>query len=78
MAVRGHKWDTIPAVLLTVIKEGMDEIDQIIEMDVPPDAARDFLMGHIRTETAIFVKEWNANVFDIDNVKRNVDEITSV
>ena len=90
--------ETLGATCITIIHEGME---QIIEMGVPEDAARDFLMGHIRTELAIifgeagfpfsdgaklavekakdriFVKEWKANVFDIDNVKRSVDEITS-
>ena len=89
--------ETLAATCVTVIREGMD---QVIDMGVPEAAARDFLLGHIRTEIAIvfgeagfpfsdgallaidnakdriFLPTWKENVFDIDNVKRSVDEIT--
>lgn len=46
--------ETLAATCVTVIREGMD---QIIEMGVPEAAARDFLLGHLRTEIAIVFGE---------------------
>ncbi len=42
--------ETLAATCVTVLKEGMD---RVIEMGVPPEAAWDFLAGHIRIELAI-------------------------
>lgn len=46
--------ETLCATCLTVIREGMDEA---ILRGVPPQAARDFLMGHINIELAILFGE---------------------
>lgn len=46
--------ETLAATCITVIREGMDEA---IRLGVPPAAARDFLLGHIRTELAIIFDE---------------------
>jgi D-apionate oxidoisomerase len=46
--------ETVAATALTMIREAMDEA---IRRGVPPDAARDFLMGHINIELAILFNE---------------------
>lgn len=46
--------ETLAATCITIIREGMDEV---IRMGVPAAAARDFLLGHIRTELAIIFDE---------------------
>ncbi len=46
--------ETLCATCLTVIREGMDEA---IRRGVPPQAARDFLLGHINIELAILFNE---------------------
>jgi hypothetical protein len=46
--------ETLSATCLTVIREGLDEA---IRLGVPPQAARDFLMGHINIELAILFNE---------------------
>ncbi len=46
--------ETLAATCISVIREGMDEV---IKMGVPSAAARDFLLGHIRTELAILFDE---------------------
>lgn len=46
--------ETLAATCITIIREGMEEA---IRMGVPPAAARDFLLGHIRTELAIVFDE---------------------
>jgi len=50
--------ETLAATCLTVIREGMDEA---IRRGVPPQAARDFLMGHLNIELAIVFNEINWN-----------------
>lgn len=42
--------ETLTATCLTVLREGLDHV---VEMGVPEEAARSFLLGHIRIETAI-------------------------
>jgi D-apionate oxidoisomerase len=42
--------ETLTATCLTIIKEGMDEA---VRLGVPPEAAWDFLSGHLRVELAI-------------------------
>lgn len=42
--------ETLAATCLYIIREGMDEA---ISMGVPEEAARDFLLGHLRIELAI-------------------------
>jgi D-apionate oxidoisomerase len=46
--------ETLQQTCLEVIKEGMDEI---IARGVPAEAARDFLLGHLRIQTAILFNE---------------------
>lgn len=46
--------ETLAATCLSVIREGMDIA---IERGVPPEAARDFLMGHLGIEIAILFDE---------------------
>lgn len=46
--------ETTAATCLTVIREAMDEA---IRRGVPPEAARDFLLGHINVELAILFGE---------------------
>lgn len=44
--------ETLLATCLTVVREGFD---RAVEMGVPEEAARSFLLGHIRIETAIIM-----------------------
>jgi len=46
--------ETVAATCLSVIREGLDEA---IRLGVPPQAARDFLVGHINIELAILFNE---------------------
>ncbi|MGV3616573.1 MAG: phosphogluconate dehydrogenase C-terminal domain-containing protein [Fimbriimonas sp.] len=46
--------ETVTAMLCTVIKEAMDEA---IARGVPPEAARDFMMGHVNIPLAIVFGE---------------------
>jgi hypothetical protein len=46
--------ETVAATCLTIIREAMDEA---VRRGVPPQAARDFLMGHINIELAIVFNE---------------------
>lgn len=46
--------ETLAATCLTVVREGMEEA---IRRGVPPQAARDFLLGHINIELAIVFNE---------------------
>ena len=48
--------ETLAATCLTVIREGLDEA---VKRGVPPQAARDFLMGHLNIELAIIFNETN-------------------
>lgn len=44
--------ETLTATCLTVIREGLD---RAVEMGVPEAAARSFLLGHVRIETAVIL-----------------------
>jgi hypothetical protein len=46
--------ETLAATCITIIREGMDEV---IRMGVPEQAARDFLLGHLRIEIAVVFDE---------------------
>ena len=46
--------ETVTACCLTVIREAMDEA---IRRGVPPEAARDFLLGHVNIPLAIIFGE---------------------
>ena len=65
--------ETLCATCLTVIREGMDEA---IRSGVPPQAARDFLMGHINIELAILFNEidWQLSA----GAKKAVEEAKKV
>lgn len=53
--------ETITIPLLMVVREAMDEA---IKRGVPPDAARDFLLGHINIDIAILFGFLNAQFSD--------------
>jgi len=89
--------ETTTASLIYACKEALDEG---IRMGVPEEAARDFVMGHIRTELGIifgyagfpfsdgaihaiksaqeriFQKDWKANIFNKEAIRRSVADIT--
>ncbi len=46
--------ETLTATCLTIIREGLDTA---VEMGVPEAAARDFVLGHLRIESAILFDE---------------------
>lgn len=46
--------ETVTATCLYAIREAMD---RVVEMGVPETAARDFVLGHVRTESAIIFDE---------------------
>ena len=46
--------ETVCATLLDVMREAMDEV---VRRGVPPDAARDFLLGHMNVLGAVIFKE---------------------
>jgi len=46
--------ETLAATLLTILREGLD---QVIQQGVPQDAARDFILGHLRIELAVLFNE---------------------
>lgn len=52
--------ETVLGTCLTVIREAMDEA---IRRGVPADAARDFLLGHLKVELAIVFQEVPGAVF---------------
>jgi hypothetical protein len=43
--------ETVAATCLTVVREALDEV---VRRGVPPEAAREFLLGHIRINLAMF------------------------
>ncbi len=65
--------ETLAASLITAIRDGMDEV---IQRGVPPEAARDFILGHINVELAILFKEidWDFS----DGAKKAIREAQSV
>ena len=46
--------ETVCATLLVVMREAMDEV---VKRGVPPEAARDFLLGHINVLASVIFKE---------------------
>jgi hypothetical protein len=48
--------ETVAATCITIIREAMDEV---IRRGVPPEAARDFLLGHVNIPLAIVFGEIN-------------------
>lgn len=65
--------ETVAATCVTVIREAMDEA---VRRGVPPEAARDFLLGHVRIELAIVFGEldWQFSV----GAKRAIEEARGV
>jgi len=65
--------ETVAATCLTVVREAMDEA---IRRGVPPQAARDFLLGHLNIELAILFNEidWQFS----DGAKLAIEEAKKV
>jgi hypothetical protein len=53
--------ETVSATCMTVIREAMDEV---VRLGVPPEAARDFLLGHINVTIAILFDLIDADFSD--------------
>jgi len=52
--------ETLASTCIYVIREGLDEV---IKRGVPADAARDFLLGHLRIQMAVLFNELPGAVF---------------
>jgi D-apionate oxidoisomerase len=52
--------ETLASTCVYVIREGLDEV---IKRGVPPEAARDFLLGHLRIQMAVLFNELPGAVF---------------
>ena len=52
--------ETLASTCVYVIRQGLDEV---IRRGVPPDAARDFLLGHLRIQMAVLFNELPGAVF---------------
>jgi len=52
--------ETLASTCVFVIREGLNEV---IKRGVPPDAARDFLLGHLRIQMAVLFDELPGAVF---------------
>jgi D-apionate oxidoisomerase len=52
--------ETLASTCIYVIRQGLEEI---IKLGVPPDAARDFLLGHLRIQMAVLFDEIPGAVF---------------
>jgi D-apionate oxidoisomerase len=52
--------ETLASTCIYVIREGLDEV---IKRGVPPEAARDFLLGHLRIQMAVLFNELPGAVF---------------
>ncbi|MBN2632326.1 MAG: NAD(P)-binding domain-containing protein [Bacteroidales bacterium] len=52
--------ETLASTCVYVIREGLEEI---LKKGVPPDAARDFLLGHLRIQMAVLFNELPGAVF---------------
>jgi D-apionate oxidoisomerase len=53
--------ETLAQTCMEVIKEGYD---RVVELGLPPQAARDFLLGHLRIQIAVLFKEVNGTFSD--------------
>ncbi|TLV03215.1 phosphogluconate dehydrogenase C-terminal domain-containing protein [Dyadobacter luticola] len=53
--------ETLAQTCMEVVKEGYD---RIVEKGVPADAARDFVLGHLRIQIAVLFKEVNGTFSD--------------
>lgn len=52
--------ETLASTCVYIIREGLNEV---IKRGVPPDAARDFLLGHLRIQMAVLFNELPGAVF---------------
>jgi hypothetical protein len=52
--------ETLASTCVYVIRQGLDEV---IKKGVPPEAARDFLLGHLRIQMAVLFNELPGAVF---------------
>ncbi len=62
--------ETVLGTCLTVVREAMDEA---VRRGVPPEAARDFLLGHMKVELAIVFQEVPGAVFS-DGALKAIEE----
>jgi ketol-acid reductoisomerase len=53
--------ETLAQTCMEVVKEGFD---RIVELGVPENAARDFVLGHLRIQMAVLFKEVNGSFSD--------------
>lgn len=53
--------ETLAQTCMEVVKEGYDKI---VELGVPEQAARDFVLGHLRIQVAVLFKEVNGTFSD--------------
>lgn len=53
--------ETLAQTCMEVVKEGFDKI---VELGVPEQAARDFVLGHLRIQIAVLFKEVNGSFSD--------------
>lgn len=53
--------ETLAQTCMEIVKEGFDKI---VEKGVPKDAARDFVLGHLRIQIAVLFKEVNGSFSD--------------
>jgi ketol-acid reductoisomerase len=89
--------ETLAQTCMEVVKEGFD---RIVELGVPEEAAREFVLGHLRIQMAVLFKEVNGsfsdaaykiskrakpilfkenwkNIFEMDNIRQQVRDITN-
>jgi hypothetical protein len=52
--------ETLASTCLTIVKEGLDKV---IELGVPAEAAREFLLGHLNIQLAVIFNELKGAVF---------------
>jgi D-apionate oxidoisomerase len=53
--------ETLAQTCMEIVKEGYD---RIVEKGVPSDAAREFVLGHLRIQIAVLFKEVNGTFSD--------------
>ncbi|MGB3852713.1 MAG: phosphogluconate dehydrogenase C-terminal domain-containing protein [Tunicatimonas sp.] len=53
--------ETLAQTSMEIVKEGFDKV---VELGVPEDAARDFVLGHLRIQIAVLFKEVNGTFSD--------------
>jgi len=66
--------ETVLGTCLTIIREALDES---VRRGVPPDAARDFLLGHLKVELGIVFELFEGAVFS-DGALKVIEEAKRV